>query len=177
MFGDLGCNTRKTKSPMSKPVLYSVPICIHLLLVLGDLQILLEDHKNVLAFLYPIYGFWSPVIPKSQINKWWIILLIQCPKWGHPNGWMISGVVVVLPEMQPFDPCLLLPWHIVMQPLNPFIHNLCLAICLRMIIGTRGQFSQNALINLPAWSLTIFLDNPWSLNTSLKNNSTTCVAL
>ena len=56
---------------------HPIPIRIHILLVLGILQVFLKDFKVILLFLYPIFGFGSLVIPKRQIHKWRIIIAIQ----------------------------------------------------------------------------------------------------
>jgi hypothetical protein len=45
-----------------------------------------------------------------------------------------------------------------------------------MIANLNNSF-QNALSKLLSLSLTMYFGNPWSLNTSLKNNYATCEAL
>jgi hypothetical protein len=52
--------------------------------------------------------------------------------------------VEIFSQMQPSNPCFLLPWHIVSEiALHPLIDYLCMSISLRVIVGARGQGRTN----------------------------------
>lgn len=91
-----------------KTTLHPALICVQFLLVLGHLQIILQDLKDVLTLLYPIFGLGGPTVPKDHIGKSGCIIAIQCSERGHSYEHVICRVVTIFPQVQPCDPCSLL---------------------------------------------------------------------
>ena len=88
----------------------------------------------------PNLGSRSLASTKHHINKRQRMISIQSIKWRHTNGHVMCSVVVILSQMQPLQPCSLLPTDIVTQvALQPLVNYLRLSIHLWVITGTRCQ--------------------------------------
>ena len=109
-------------------------VYILFLLILGNLEVIFQILQNILNLFNTIPRILSFTITKIVVNKSGCIITIKCFERRHANGCMKSSIIVKLTQMQPFDPCILLPTNIVPQvAFQPFIHPLCLAISLGMI--------------------------------------------
>ena len=123
-----------------KVSLHSMLICILFLLVLGNLQVIFQNLQNILTLFNPTLIFWSYTITKDVVNKSGCIITINCIERRHANGHMKNNIIAKLTQIQPFDPCLLLPTNIVLQvALQPLIHLLCLVIVLGISPYHRGR--------------------------------------
>ena len=115
-------------------VSHSMLKCILFLLILDNLQVIFQNLQNLLTFFNPILSFWSSTITKNMVNKSGCIIIMKCFERRHANGHMKSSIIPKLTQMQPFDPCLLLPTNIVPKvAFQPLIHHICLAISFWMI--------------------------------------------
>jgi hypothetical protein len=152
------------------------------MLVLRSMQIVFEFCKDVLGLLYPFLGHGSLTISKKNFKKSKGIIIVQRFQRRHTNGQVVSGVVAIIPQIKPFEPCFLLPYYIILEvTLHPFVHYFCFPICLRMVASARSQLSTHQskqfqpkdAHKLVSLSLTIFLGSPCNLKTSTKNNLVT----
>ena len=120
--------------------LHSMLICILLLFILGNLQVIFQNLQNILTLFNPILSLWISTITKNVDDKIWWIITIKFFKRIHANGHMESSIVTKLTQIQLFYPCFLLPTNIVPQvAFQPLIYPLCLTISLWMISCARFQ--------------------------------------
>ena len=106
----------------------------------GNLQVIFQNLQNLLTFFNPILSLWIYTITKSVVKESVCIITINLFERIHANGHMKSSIIEKITQMQPFDPCLLLPTNIVPQvSFQPLIHPLYLAIILLMISCARCQ--------------------------------------
>ena len=91
--------------------------------------IISQNLQNFFTFFNPILILWRYTITKNVVNKIGCIITINLFERKHANGHMKSSIVEKITQMQPFDPCFLLPTTIVPQiTFQPLIHPICLAI-------------------------------------------------
>jgi hypothetical protein len=118
--------------------LHFILVVVHILLILCHFHVIFESSQDVLTLLNPIFGFGFLIVPKFSIHKGGGVITIQSFERCHPNRHVISGIIEMFTQVKRFDPRLLLPRYIIYQiPLEPFVHNFCFPIILRVIIGTR----------------------------------------
>jgi hypothetical protein len=56
----------------------------------------------------------------------------------------MGGVVAVFSQVQPPDPCFLLSFYVISKvAFHPFVDYFGLAVCLRVIVGAKGQCRAN----------------------------------
>ena len=120
--------------PHIKLHLHTASVCVHLLLILGCHQVILESPKNVLALLDLVFGLGGLASSKHHISKSQCIITIQIIKWRHTNRHVECRVVAVFPQVQPTQPSLMLSCDIVPQvSLQPLVRYLGLPISLWVV--------------------------------------------
>lgn len=106
------------------------------------LQILLQCPHDVLIFLQKSLSPWKVSSIKNQIHEARRVIDLQHLEEGHLDGHVIDGIISIFSHMEPFDPHLLLPNHIVPQvSFNPSINYFYLPIYLRMVTSVWDEIS------------------------------------